>query len=118
MNEAKRIAYRYRISTISKTTGSSEFNTTSYSPSSNLKLLKENLTEEEYVTKRAAELNEKKNAGDIWKKKWQGSKEMIWRDGDTTYYSKGVTDPDYCVLKFTARTGRYYSNFSSENFGI
>ena len=38
---------------------------------SNLKLLKENLTEEEYVTKRAAELNEKKNAGDIWKKKWQ-----------------------------------------------
>ena len=47
-----------------------------------------------------------------------GSKEMIWRDGDTTYYSKGVTDPDYCVLKFTARTGRYYSNFSSENFGI
>ena len=45
---------------------------------SNLKLLKENLTEEEYVTKRAAELNEKKNAGDIWKKKWHGSKEMIW----------------------------------------
>lgn len=45
---------------------------------SNLKLLKENLTEEEYVTNRAAELNEKKGVGDIWKKKWQGSKEMIW----------------------------------------
>ena len=45
---------------------------------SNLKLLKENLTEEQYVTNRAAELNEKKGVGDIWKKKWQGSKEMIW----------------------------------------
>jgi len=46
------------------------------------------------------------------------SKEMVWRDGDTVYYSKGVTDPDYCVLKFTAQTGRYYSNFSSEDFSI
>jgi general stress protein 26 len=46
------------------------------------------------------------------------SKEMIWRDGDTTHYSGGVTDPDYCVLKFTAHKGRYYSNFSSENFEV
>lgn len=46
------------------------------------------------------------------------SKEMIWQEGDTMYYPKGVTDPDYCVLKFTARTGRYYANFSSENFVI
>lgn len=46
------------------------------------------------------------------------SKEMIWQDGDTMYYPKGVTDPDYCVLKFTAQTGRYYTNFSSENFMI
>ena len=45
-------------------------------------------------------------------------KEMIWEEGDTTYYKKGVTDPDYCVLKFTATTGRYYSNFKSENFVI
>ncbi|MCL2150290.1 MAG: pyridoxamine 5'-phosphate oxidase family protein [Dehalococcoidia bacterium] len=46
------------------------------------------------------------------------SKEMIWHDGDTAYYSKGVTDPDYCVLRFTAQTGRYYANFSSEDFVI
>lgn len=46
------------------------------------------------------------------------SKEMIWQDGDTMYYPKGVTDPDYCVLKFTAQTGRYYTNFSPENFMI
>ena len=47
-----------------------------------------------------------------------GSKEMIWQEGDTMYYSKGVTDPDYCVLKFTAQTGRYYTNFSSEDFNV
>ena len=46
------------------------------------------------------------------------SKEMIWREGDTMYYSKGVTDPDYCVLKFTAQSGRYYANFSSEDFEV
>lgn len=46
------------------------------------------------------------------------SKEMIWQEGDTMYYSKGVTDPDYCVLKFTAESGRFYSNFKSENFEI
>jgi len=46
------------------------------------------------------------------------SKEMIWREGDTLYYPKGVTDPDYCVLKFTAQSGRYYANFHSENFEI
>jgi len=46
------------------------------------------------------------------------SKEMIWHDGDEMYYSKGVTDPDYCILKFTAQTGRYYSKFKSEDFVI
>lgn len=46
------------------------------------------------------------------------SKEMIWREGDTMYYKEGVTDPDYCVLKFTANSGRYYSNFKSESFEI
>lgn len=43
-------------------------------------------------------------------------KERIWQRGDTMYYKGGVTDPDYCVLKFTAVRGRYYSNFHSENF--
>lgn len=46
------------------------------------------------------------------------NKEMIWQDGDTLYYPKGVTNPDYCVLKFTAQSGRYYSNFHSEDFMI
>ena len=46
------------------------------------------------------------------------SKEMIWEAGDEMYYPKGVIDPDYCVLKFTAQTGRFYSNFKSENFTV
>lgn len=46
------------------------------------------------------------------------SKELIWRFGDTMYYPKGVTDPDYCVLRFTAHSGRYYANFESESFSI
>lgn len=44
--------------------------------------------------------------------------EMIWQTGDTMYYPKGVTDPDYCVLRFTAIKGRYYSKFKSENFEV
>lgn len=46
------------------------------------------------------------------------AKERIWQAGDTMYYKGGVTDPDYCVLKFTAIKGRYYSNFHSEDFEI
>jgi general stress protein 26 len=46
------------------------------------------------------------------------SKKMIWKDGDEMYYPKGVTDPDYCVLKFMTQNGRYYSNFKSENFNV
>jgi general stress protein 26 len=48
----------------------------------------------------------------------QESKNRIWRDGDTMYYPKGVTDPDYCVLKFSAKSGRLYQNFSSKDFEI
>ena len=46
------------------------------------------------------------------------AKERIWREGDDMYYPGGVTDSDYCVLKFTAAAGRYYSNFKSEDFAI
>lgn len=44
-----------------------------------LKLMKDNLTEEQYVTERTAELNEKnRGVGDGWKKKWESSKELAW----------------------------------------
>ena len=45
-------------------------------------------------------------------------KERLWLEGDTLFYKEGVTDPDYCVLKFTAEKGRYYSNMKSEDFEI
>jgi general stress protein 26 len=46
------------------------------------------------------------------------SKQLIWKRGDTIYYPGGVTDPDYCVLRFTAIAGRYYANFKSEDFCV
>lgn len=46
------------------------------------------------------------------------TKKMIWHKGDEMFYPKGVTDPDYCVLKFTAESGRYYSNYKSEDFEV
>lgn len=48
----------------------------------------------------------------------QETKNMIWKKGDTMFYKKGVTDPDYCVLKFTATDGRYYCDLKTENFDI
>lgn len=48
----------------------------------------------------------------------QKTKDMIWRRGDTMFYKKGVIDPDYCVLKFTAKSGRYYCDLKTENFDI
>lgn len=45
-------------------------------------------------------------------------KKEIWQTGDTMYYKKGVTDSDYCVLKFTAMKGRHYCNLKTENFSM
>lgn len=42
----------------------------------------------------------------------------IWRPGDKLFYKQGVTDPDYCVLKFTALRGRHYCDLKSESFNI
>lgn len=48
----------------------------------------------------------------------QETKDMIWRKGDSVFYKKGVTDPDYCVLKFTAESGRYYKDLKTESFSV
>lgn len=48
----------------------------------------------------------------------QATKDMIWRKGDSVFYKKGVTDPDYCVLKFTAESGRYYKDLKTESFTV
>lgn len=44
----------------------------------------------------------------------QGIKDEIWRTGDTMFYKKGKTDPDYCVLKFTALKCRFYKDLETE----
>ncbi len=46
------------------------------------------------------------------------SKKTIWRDGDEMYYGKGVADPDYCVLKFTSKSARYYGDFHSADLPL
>jgi general stress protein 26 len=48
----------------------------------------------------------------------QPTRDRIWRDGDEMYYPLGITDPDYCVLKFTAANGRMYENFHSYDFKV
>ena len=48
----------------------------------------------------------------------QATKDLIWREGDTEYYPLGPTDPDYCVLRFTAEKARYYSDYSSSDLTI
>lgn len=48
----------------------------------------------------------------------QATKDSIWRAGDTIYYKEGKTDPDYCVLKFVAESGRYYSDLRTKDFKV
>ena len=48
----------------------------------------------------------------------QETKNRIWKKGDTMFYKGGVTDPDYCVLKFTAEKGRYYCDLKTEDFDV
>jgi len=46
---------------------------------SKMTLLKEKFSEDQYVANRTKELNEKvKTTGNVWKKKWNSSKELIW----------------------------------------
>lgn len=44
----------------------------------------------------------------------QETKDEIWRFGDKLFYKKGVTDPDYCVLKFKCESAEYYCDFKVE----
>lgn len=48
----------------------------------------------------------------------QQTKDFLWREGFERYYPKGVTDPDYCVLKFTAKSGSFYNGPNSAKFEI
>lgn len=79
---------------------------------SNLKLMKENLTESQYVAERTAELNEKaKGNGDSWAKKWEASKQLAWQPKFTELvnvvlskkkknitFQEGLTSAKYTLL--------------------
>ncbi len=45
-------------------------------------------------------------------------KARLWSDGCEIYYPRGIDDPDYCVLRFTAEQGNYYYNLSKHAFAI
>ena len=45
-------------------------------------------------------------------------KKELWKDEYSIYYKDGRDGGDFIILKFTAETGRYYSNFNSEDFKI
>ena len=45
-------------------------------------------------------------------------KKRHWKPGMKSIYKGGVNDPDYCVLKFTAGSGRYYHMYQTEDFEI
>ncbi|WP_345207395.1 hypothetical protein [Chryseobacterium ginsengisoli] len=56
---------------------------------SDMKLLKENYTEAQYIPKRMEELNKKtEGSGDIWKKQWERSKEELWNPKFITIFNK------------------------------
>ncbi len=46
------------------------------------------------------------------------SRRRLWREGFEKYYPAGVTDPDYCVLRFTARWGNYYHALANVTFEL
>ena len=49
----------------------------------------------------------------------ENNKKLLWKNNmKGAYPNGGINDPDYCVLKFTAKTGRYYYWFKTEAFEI
>jgi general stress protein 26 len=46
------------------------------------------------------------------------SRQAAWRNGDEMYYPGGIDDPDYSVVKFTAKNCKYYSDFKTETFDL
>jgi len=46
------------------------------------------------------------------------SRRRLWHPGDEKYYPLGVNDPDYMVLRFTARWGNYYHALANVTFEL
>ncbi|WP_179008949.1 hypothetical protein [Winogradskyella forsetii] len=78
---------------------------------SNLKINKDNLTEEAYVAERTADLEEKsKGKGKTWAKKWEASRELIYApkflelmnrdlaEDKGMSFEEGLTDAKYTLI--------------------
>jgi general stress protein 26 len=46
------------------------------------------------------------------------TKKRFWIDGFEKYYTEGVDDPDYTILRFTAKKGNLYHNLDNLTFDI
>jgi general stress protein 26 len=46
------------------------------------------------------------------------SRKRLWHPGDEQYYPRGVGDPDYSVLRFTADWGNYYHALANVTFPV
>jgi len=48
-----------------------------------------------------------------------GTKEKYWQNMfKNAYPQKSYTDPDFCVLKFISISGRFYADFTVEDFEV
>ncbi|MGJ7912950.1 pyridoxamine 5'-phosphate oxidase family protein [Neobacillus sp. LXY-1] len=45
-------------------------------------------------------------------------KKRFWREEREVYYPLGITDPDYCILRFTTNWGNYYRGLQNITFEI
>jgi len=46
------------------------------------------------------------------------SKKLLWSEKSEKYYPLGIEDPDYSVLRFTAKEGNFYHALQNINFEI
>jgi len=57
--------------------------------------------------------------GDMEIVKDMGIKEKYWQEKfKDAYPQKSFTDPDFCVLKFVPMSGRFYANYTIEDFDM
>lgn len=48
----------------------------------------------------------------------QPTKQRFWKPFFTRFYKKGVTDPDYCILKFTGFEAQWFTNRKTETIQL
>jgi len=77
----------------------------------NMKLMKDNFTNDEYVTKRSADLEKKaRGKGKTWEKAWNSSRELIWNPKflelmnkylgkeEDMYFAEDLSDSKYTLV--------------------